>query len=1255
MSRHFYHRSPNIITGMTLPTATQGTAYTTPFQGANGVTPYRWAVTAASPDAGSQVPIGALSGNSLTFTPTNAGVETITVQITDALGNMRIKQFLLNIRASSPAPTVKALNPGHGMQPRSLDQSGPGAQNYKDIGLAISTNTQLVTAGKPTLKRINLVYSWAYLESAQGVYTFSKTVDQDVLQALNSDPDIIVDIWIRTFGNQGTNAITQSGTSSNTAFSALNKGILPNYLLQPPSGRLRSTDNSMYTTSAPVAPNPNERGWSMSQWGGSGYSYLVGANWWHPVYSQCFLNTKQALACHVVPDGSGLTYDQHLRIGRIGSWDEESVNFGWGGTWSNRPPDDPNVFVGATGPFIGGTPFSSADSTTVASCTALQINAAIEQNLCGSKLPPPQPFTASDPGATPSTWTVNGGFAKTSVSSCLSFLMSGNIVGSGNGFVTIAQLRQHMVNLFAGGVEFGNADLFGAEYSQDAAGVPWNYGNTAVTIAGNLSGATSTNLSSGAWPNNTGQIWTALNGIGRPINYTQGSIAINWAGALTLSGPITGTAYNTHNHPSNGILVGGVYADEAFETPGAYIPPLAGPSSALATAHSPPITGTDYRGLIQIIAYIEGLDYGTKMGAGAAAYTQAAVAGVFRAAQFEWASCVYWQNCSNRFQPFPDEWNGTNPSFPAFILPAIMAMPPFTAQQNLQILQGVSFLTPTILSAGANGGVYLAQLSVSGNTGAVGYILNSNSGTTLVRVTQEGWIIAAPKVNETCNLSITATDSLGRFATHTFTVTFSGTLQLTNIQRVPDAPVGVPYSHALALSVYGAIVAGGTHPYTLGATGLPTGIAMDGAGNLSGTPSGTGLSTVTLTCTDGNGVGVDDTVAFTINVVAASKATRPAANTGSGFFVSGSKLYDPLGNEFRIRGTNRFNWNSSASGPSGSPANTFRVIIDPTQPVANNVSLLQSIHMANFQVPIPVSSTGTLGSTAVGVLNTVVAAWVAQAPTWLQLDSAMILNIADGWGAASSSAWRDAYISAIASLRAAGYTCPLLIDTGNGGQDPADIVTYAAAVLASDLIGNVLFGFHLYGATTNIASTLASLAAVGVCVVIDEFGPPNVGSSPPAGDASTVITACETNNLGWIAVAWDDGPAVGNDSGDSMTFNGPGTFGVPSDMTRWGLEIAHHPTYGQAALAQKASHFILQFTLPTNSPLLYAAQGVPYMVDYGLIGGKPPYTVTKVSGPAEYTVPDPTVAVISGIPASTGTPNIVIQATDAAGGSVLFP
>ena len=47
-------------------------------------------------------------------------------------------------------------------------------------------------------------------------------------------------------------------------------------------------------------------------------------------------------------------------------------------------------------------------------------------------------------------------------------------------------------------------------------------------------------------------------------------------------------------------------------------------------------------------------------------------------------------------------------------------------------------------------------------------------------------------------------------------------------------------------------------------------------------------------------------------------------------------------------------------------------------------------------------------------------------------------------------------------LRGAGYTCPILIDTGSYGEDPFDILNYSAAINSSDPQQNCIFSLHPY-------------------------------------------------------------------------------------------------------------------------------------------------------------------------------------------------
>jgi len=80
------------------------------------------------------------------------------------------------------------------------------------------------------------------------------------------------------------------------------------------------------------------------------------------------------------------------------------------------------------------------------------------------------------------------------------------------------------------------------------------------------------------------------------------------------------------------------------------------------------------------------------------------------------------------------------------------------------------------------------------------------------------------------------------------------------------------------------------------------------------------------------------------------------------------------------------------------------------------------------------------------IFTTAVDQWVAQAATFKPFEKNLLVNIANEWGP-STSAWRDAYITAVGRLRGAGYLSTLIVDAGGCGQDPTTIVNYATAIL----------------------------------------------------------------------------------------------------------------------------------------------------------------------------------------------------------------
>ena len=341
-----------------------------------------------------------------------------------------------------------------------------------------------------------------------------------------------------------------------------------------------------------------------------------------------------------------------------------------------------------------------------------------------------------------------------------------------------------------------------------------------------------------------------------------------------------------------------------------------------------------------------------------------------------------------------------------------------------------------------------------------------------------------------------------------------------------------------------------------------------------------------MSCTGSGGSATQSTTVAVSSPSSGGQVSRPSYNTGNGFFVYEGKLYDANGNEFRIRGVDRDHYDSdSQAGIAKSGANTVRLFVETNYgaSVADLVNIVQTQHIAEKEVPIPtaaVTTGGTLTScnTDPNVLDTVVANWVATASQWKTLDKYTILNIANEWGPSNSTAWRDAYTNAIASLRAAGYLGTLLIDSGGCGQDPQDLLNYASAVFNSDPQKNVMFAYHDYSPVSSLTffPQFAALASQGIVVAITEFGPGrDIGPSPTMLTPLQVIAAAEANQLGWAAWAWDDNDladCMSDNNWFSMTYN-CGVYTQPSDLTDYGQQIVLDPTYGLSVLAKPASIF----------------------------------------------------------------------------------
>lgn len=337
---------------------------------------------------------------------------------------------------------------------------------------------------------------------------------------------------------------------------------------------------------------------------------------------------------------------------------------------------------------------------------------------------------------------------------------------------------------------------------------------------------------------------------------------------------------------------------------------------------------------------------------------------------------------------------------------------------------------------------------------------------------------------------------------------------------------------------------------------------------------------------------------------------RPSYNTGTGFFTLNGKIYDANGQQFIPRGMNLVHYDASwpncttNCGIPNSGANTARWFDADFTDTAQNrlvMDMLRNNRIVSmpscFYTPSAGDTTNT--NTSSGALNACVTAWNNAYSTYKPYEKYMMLNVANEWGAgtdntcaAGQTAWRNAYVSAVSSLRARGYLATLVIDCGGSGTDDNCITNHAQAIYDADPQHNIVFSWHEYGFTpTETRSIIQSLAAAqtatagaygGFPVIVGEFGPSGVYGGTTT--ALQVMQDAVSSGIGWLAWAWDDQTAPFNlmrtpPNGDFSLIQSGAAKGQPAnctpacttspcnctqatDLSAYGNMVILSPTYG---------------------------------------------------------------------------------------------
>jgi mannan endo-1,4-beta-mannosidase len=308
---------------------------------------------------------------------------------------------------------------------------------------------------------------------------------------------------------------------------------------------------------------------------------------------------------------------------------------------------------------------------------------------------------------------------------------------------------------------------------------------------------------------------------------------------------------------------------------------------------------------------------------------------------------------------------------------------------------------------------------------------------------------------------------------------------------------------------------------------------------------------------------------------AAALLVSSAACGAVGFTVSGKSLRDANGSNFIPVGINNPHiWfdsqaYSALDNLAAKHANCIRIVWQRSGS-ATRLDQIISRCEALKMVPIVELHDGT-GSDNPADVNTNAQWYVTNRSVFINHQRTVLINIINEWGnTASDTAWRDAYKTAITTLRNAGIVTTLVCDAPGWGQRASAPLTYGQDLLNYDPQHNLLFSVHMYGSWNNSAdinTALSSFSSKNLPMVIGEFGwNHNNGSNNLGCRVDHRALMNYANQYGYGTIAWS---TKGNDSANAWLDL---TTDWNTPTSPWGNDVFYY-TYGVYNRAQTASIF----------------------------------------------------------------------------------
>jgi parallel beta-helix repeat protein len=396
------------------------------------------------------------------------------------------------------------------------------------------------------------------------------------------------------------------------------------------------------------------------------------------------------------------------------------------------------------------------------------------------------------------------------------------------------------------------------------------------------------------------------------------------------------------------------------------------------------------------------------------------------------AQLWYWGDISRTWS----EWQALDHDTTGTVQPASEYAPPvITSTNSATGTIGVAFsyqITATNSPTSFNATGLPEGLSVSTGTGLI-------SGT--------------PTTAATSNVTLSAINALG-----------TGTMALTLTIAATPAPVVTSASTAIGtvgVAFSYQITATGS-PTSFSATGLPAGLTVStGTGLISGTPTTSATSSVTLSATNAGGTGTR-MLTLTINPVNAPVITSPSTATGTAGVAF----------SYQITATNSptsFNASSLPDGlsvnrntglVSGTPANvgtTSNIILRATNAIGTGTkNLILTVNAGLPPAPVITSASTAVGTVGVAFSYQITATNSPTSYNASALPSGLSVNTGTGLvsGTPTTTASSNVNLSAV---NAGGTGTAILSLTINAPAPPITLVQSATSIASSAIALSATF------------------------------------------------------------------------------------------------------------------------------------------------------------------------------------------------------